>query len=129
MNNPSEKIIETRIILFLREIGVEANKIQSVGIYDSIRKRYRKPMSKIHRNGISDILACYKGRFIAIEVKSKKGRPSPDQLKFLTDIQKAGGIAFISRSVTQTFDQLKGFFPELVEFTHIKDKWAKLENN
>ena len=38
------------------------------------------------------------GVFSAIEVKSKTGKPSADQLNFLRVVEKAGGFAGIARS-------------------------------
>lgn len=39
------------------------------------------------------------GHFLAIEVKSKDGKPTPEQSAFLAAVNRAGGIAFIARSV------------------------------
>lgn len=47
------------------------------------------------KSGIPDLLVCYKGRFIGIELKAKKGTPSPLQLYNVDLIQKAGGYAFV----------------------------------
>lgn len=41
-----------------------------------------------------DLLACYRGKFIAIEVKKLGGRPTALQDKVLDQIVAAGGIAF-----------------------------------
>lgn len=49
--------------------------------------------------GSPDIVCCYKGRFIAIEVKSKAGRQSPSQLQFQENLENAGGYYFIARSI------------------------------
>lgn len=38
-------------------------------------------------------------QFVAIEVKSERGRPTPQQVQFLNHIQAAGGCAGITRSV------------------------------
>jgi hypothetical protein len=55
---------------------------------------------KFHANnftkaGIPDILATVEGRFLAIEVKATKGRPSPLQIHQLRQIDKAGGYAIL----------------------------------
>ena len=39
------------------------------------------------------------GRFLAIEVKSATGKPTPEQTAFLAAVVRAGGIAFVARSV------------------------------
>ena len=52
-----------------------------------------------NRAGVSDIIACYKGLFVALEVKTATGRASPLQLEHLRQIKAAGGIGRIVRSV------------------------------
>lgn len=50
-------------------------------------------------SGIPDIIICLKGRFVAFEVKTKKGKLTVLQAITLRQIQKAGGIAEVVRSV------------------------------
>lgn len=45
--------------------------------------------------GIPDLLVCYKGKFIAIEVKAAGGHPSELQLYNLRKIEAAGGKGFL----------------------------------
>lgn len=45
--------------------------------------------------GIPDIIGCINGRFIGIEVKATKGKPSPLQIRNVDLINKAGGYATI----------------------------------
>jgi len=49
--------------------------------------------------GGSDLIGLYRGRFIAIEVKTPKGRATPEQIRFIEAVKKHGGIAGIARSV------------------------------
>ncbi len=106
-----EKPIENEILSFLRTIGVYCWKNQSVGIFDARKKIYRKSKNPYHLNGVSDILGVIQGRFLAIEVKSKHGVVSDDQRVFIRKTLDEGGIAFVSRSVEQTAQQLLAFFP------------------
>ncbi|RPJ29889.1 MAG: VRR-NUC domain-containing protein [Verrucomicrobiaceae bacterium] len=46
-------------------------------------------------NGTPDILACCHGRFIGIECKAGRGKPTQLQLRNLEKIEAAGGLAFI----------------------------------
>jgi len=49
--------------------------------------------------GIADVIACSpNGRFIAIEVKKKTGKASPEQLEFLERVRANGGIAILARN-------------------------------
>ena len=51
--------------------------------------------------GIPDIIACYRGYFVAIEVKSPtgKGRASDIQKLKIRAIRDAGGVAFITDNI------------------------------
>ena len=84
---------------------------QSTGVFDPVSNTFRinKGLGRI--NGVSDILgvcgtatlsadgALGLGRLLAIEVKSSKGKPTPDQQAFIMHINNRGGLAFIARSV------------------------------
>ena len=47
------------------------------------------------RSGVPDIIACYNGRFIGIECKAGKNKPTPLQEKNLNEIQASGGISLV----------------------------------
>lgn len=49
--------------------------------------------------GIPDILVCWQGRFIALEVKTRTGKATPLQEHTIRKIIKAGGNATVVRSV------------------------------
>ena len=51
--------------------------------------------------GIPDIIACYRGYFVAIEAKSPtgKGRASDIQKLKIRAIREAGGVAFITDNI------------------------------
>lgn len=53
--------------------------------------------------GIPDLICCFRGRFIALEVKlpHKSSKPSDIQLKTIDRIREAGGIAAVVRSVEE----------------------------
>jgi Holliday junction resolvase len=57
---------------------------------------YRSSSSE---KGLPDIAGSYKGTFIAIEVKSKRGKPTVEQVQFLEQIKLTGGIAGVARSI------------------------------
>lgn len=80
-----EKIIENKIKLFLK----------SKGAY--YVKYFGNQFSQV---GVPDILCCYKGRFIGIEVKNEKGKTSALQDINLEQIKNAGGVSLVARSVT-----------------------------
>lgn len=66
---------------------------------------------KVHQGlgstpGVADILGCYKGRLLAIEVKAPKGRLSEHQVRFLERVSQEGGIAIVAYSVDAVIGQL-----------------------
>jgi hypothetical protein len=61
--------------------------------------------------GIPDILACYQGRFIGLEVKMPGGRVSPKQEQILKQIETAGGIAAVVTSVHEAKKALDRAIP------------------
>jgi hypothetical protein len=63
----------------------------SVGVFDPIKKIYRKNNGKFSINGVADILGIYLGRPLAIEVKGYGGKLSPHQKDFLAKFEVAGG--------------------------------------
>jgi len=96
MATPEGKI-KSAIVKFLNTIpGMLVIPISTTGMYDVTRRRYRRsPM----RLGTSDLLVCYRGRFGAIEVKTPKKYPTKEQREFLEDVKRAGGFAFVARSI------------------------------
>lgn len=56
--------------------------------------------------GCGDILGCYKGRFISIEVKREDGKLRESQEHFMERVREAGGVAFVARSVVDVIDEL-----------------------
>ncbi|MCZ9313187.1 MAG: VRR-NUC domain-containing protein [Methanocorpusculum sp.] len=47
------------------------------------------------KSGIPDLLVCFNGHFLGIEVKAANGKPSPLQIHNLKLIDKAGGFAIL----------------------------------
>ena len=58
------------------------------------------------QKGVSDIVGIYKGKFLAIEVKTEKGKLNDHQSKFLILVKQNGGIAIVARSVHDVFKGL-----------------------
>ncbi len=125
-----EKEIENNIIEFLRCLGWgPVYKIQNIGMFDPIKRVYRKP-SKNYIPGVPDIYTNLpNGRAVWIEVKNRAGRPTEDQLKQINELQSSLAIAFISRSVWQTYNQLLPFWPEIKHFEESALLYKKKEES
>lgn len=79
----SEKNFENRVKKYLNEKGAYVIKYWGGGNFT--------------RSGVPDLLVCYRGRFLGLEIKAENGKPSELQLHHLEQIRKAGGYAFILR--------------------------------
>lgn len=67
-------------------------------------KAWGGPMSE---KGIPDIIGILPGgRFLGIEIKRPGGRVSPEQAKWIQNINDSGGIAFVAYSVDEVVDRL-----------------------
>ena len=51
--------------------------------------------------GSADLIGWHHGRFLSLEVKSSTGRPTADQINWRDQVNLAGGIAGIVRSVEE----------------------------
>ncbi len=61
-------------------------------------------------NGSADLVGWLgdgSGRFLAIEVKTDKGRPSKEQINFIQAVNRAGGLGMIVHSVEEALAHLK----------------------
>lgn len=63
-------------------------------------------------SGIPDIIVCYKGKFVAFEVKTEKGKFSKLQEITIAKIRKANGMAFKVTSLEEVKKILEGVMPE-----------------
>lgn len=89
----------------------------------------------VQRSGVPDILACYEGRFLGIELKASYGRPSELQLYNLMQIHESGGFALLlypkdfelfkkliggleNRNVEQVIEAYK-------PFNKLREEWEK----
>lgn len=59
--------------------------------------------------GVPDIIGILpgSGRILGIEVKRPGGKPSDLQIKFMEDINKSGGVAFVASSVEEVITKLQ----------------------
>lgn len=88
-----------KVINHIYQEGGYAWRATSVGVFDTKQARFRASAKK----GVADVLACFKGHLIAVEIKIGKDRLSGEQEGFLKNIQHAGGIAIVAKN----FDDFK----------------------
>jgi len=93
---PSEKAFETKLKKFLESEGCYCFKVWGGGM---------------QKAGIPDLMICANGCFIAVEVKSDTGKPSPLQLYQIAQINEAGGVGLVL--YPKHFDEFKRFITTL----------------
>jgi hypothetical protein len=93
------------ILNWLNASGFKAWRNNTTGIWDAKKHVWRKHHGEL---GVSDILGMQKktARFIAVEVKFGKDKLSPDQIRFLNDIKRGGGIAIEAKSFDDFLEKI-----------------------
>lgn len=81
------KFLETRNNAYTVRVGSGAIKTQWGGYF------------KTGKRGCPDIICCYRGFFVGVEVKSETGRQSQEQKDTEKHIKSIGGYYFVARSV------------------------------
>lgn len=73
--------------------------LRAIGVFHWVNQAGKVPGRTLAKKGVADLLGVYKGKLLAIEVKTEKGIVSEEQREFITAILLNGGIAFVARSV------------------------------
>ena len=118
MSSASNELTKA-IIKVLNSAGFLTWRNNTAGVYDPIKKTFRKNAAL--KKGVSDILGVIpgSGRILAIEVKIGSDKLSPHQHLFLNDVRDRNGSAFVAK----TFD---GFLESLKE--HLNEEEIKIIN-
>lgn len=84
----------------MRLCMIEASK-HGATLFRNNQGAYKHPKGYYIKYGVcnpggSDLIGWNKdGLFVALEIKTPKGRATPEQLNFISQVKKAGGIAGI----------------------------------
>jgi hypothetical protein len=99
----------------MSEAGIQAQILLAIGrmpelmIWRQNVGKFRLDTGRVISFGVAgcpDIIGCYKGRFVGIEVKTPKGRQSDQQINFQAAVERAGGIYILARSVDDAVSAL-----------------------
>lgn len=96
----SEKTLQKKIIDYLESIGAVVVKVNNGAVYNPYRKSWIPP----RRKGVSDILCCYKGYFIAIEVKGTGSYATKEQKEFIEQVKINGGFGITTRKFEEVVE-------------------------
>lgn len=58
--------------------------------------------------GGADLIGVFRGRFVAVEVKTPAGHQSEDQIRFQQLVERKGGVYVVLRSVDEARSWLAG---------------------
>ena len=90
--------------------GCYAFRVNNVGVWDAAKGIYRKGNTV---QGISDVIACVRGRMVCIEVKAGKDRMSAGQLIFSECIRQSAGHYIIARTTDGFLSDLSQLLDEI----------------
>lgn len=103
MPSKTEANIQKEIMLALSQAGCTIFR-NNTGAY---RDGDRFIRYGVGGKGGSDLLGIsYSGKFLCCEVKTAKGKPTKDQLNFISVVKSKNGIAFIARSAEEAIQLL-----------------------
>lgn len=83
---PRESTLQNKVINYLESIGAYVFNVPGTGM---------------ERKGTPDLLICYRGEFIAIELKAPGAKPGKLQEYELAKVRRAGGIAKVIHSMEE----------------------------
>lgn len=108
----TEAEIQHLIIAWLRTNNIFIRRINTTGVFDSSRGYYRALTGIANARGMPDLIGILpEGRFLAIEVKTPRGKVSNEQCQVIDEINDAGGMAFVARSL----DDVKGMLCKYIK--------------
>lgn len=89
---PTANQATRQILDYLNSAGFIAWRNNNNAVWDEKKQVFRAGNTM---KGVADIIGIEKktGRFLAVEVKVGKDKPTPEQTRFISDIEKAGGLA------------------------------------
>ena len=99
--------LTNQIIDYIYKAGGYAWRASSVGVFDTKRQYFRTAAKK----GVADILCCYRGQMIAVEVKIGKDKLSDEQKGFLENISAVGGNTYVAGSFHEFKEWWSGQYP------------------
>ena len=90
----SEKDIQRTILEYLALKGIFHYRQNTGAFKDTQGHLYR-----FGATGSPDIVCVHRGRYVGIEVKGEKGKQSPAQEQFQENLERAGGMYILARSL------------------------------
>lgn len=93
---------------YIKVKGGFAVRVNTMGVYDPSLKLFRK-IAKDDK-GVSDVVACYNGRAVFVEIKIGSDKESKDQLRFKKNMTEAGAACFVARDMDSFIEEFEEEF-------------------
>lgn len=104
MSKQQEAKLKKQILDYLKLKGIFCWNNRNVGVYNPKTGCYIPSPIK----GISDIIGILpNGKFLAIEVKTNKNKPTKNQLWFIEEIKRNNGVGIIAYNLDDVIDELE----------------------
>lgn len=97
-----EAALQAKIVKALQKLGAHVIRTNA-----GMTRNSAGDMINIGEAGRSDLHVCFKGRFVALEVKTATGRLTDKQARYLEQVRAAGGIGEVVRSVDEALKILE----------------------
>lgn len=88
------------------QTGCVAYRINNVGVWDAAKQVYRAGNTE---KGLPDIIGCFRGRLVGIEVKAGKDKMSIHQEARKQEIERAGGVFLVVRETNDFLTWFQSF--------------------
>ena len=96
----NESGIQKEIINYLEELQFNIGKCYVLRVNSGFATMGTRVI-QLCREGTPDIIVCFNGNFIALEVKTSKGKQSDPQMESQLHIEQSGGEYYIVRSLDE----------------------------
>lgn len=111
-NSPSGKIteaeVQTQIIDWLCLKQIFNWRQNTMGVYMGQDENGNGRFRKAPATGISDICGVLpNGKFLAIECKRPGGKPSPEQIEFIDNVNGNGGVGFVADNLDIVIEKIE----------------------
>lgn len=93
-----ESVFSRKVVDYLKAKGAVVN-VNTATIYDRV--------------GRADVEACYRGYYIALELKTGNYQPDPLQIKYLEEVRKSGGYGLLLRDTLDDLEDLLLYLNQL----------------
>lgn len=100
-NSDKTNSITAAVMDYIKFMGGHPSRINTQGQWDEKLGRWRKSNST---DGVADVVACFRGRYVAVEVKAGKDTVNEKQKLWRQRLTQAGGYYFVARDFASFFN-------------------------